>query len=140
METTCLAFGSVVAAVGIALVFFNVRAHRLHQANTDLSEEDHRFFDDQYSRRMQTSALTVTFGALIGLCGYLQFKQSPIFATCYVIGLLLLAFWLILLAISDVIATRVYAARLDRSTRSVRKTLQQALDEVREAHGLGRGN
>lgn len=139
MPTTCLAFGSVVAAVGIALVLFNVRAHRRHQANGDLSEADHQFFDNQYARRMQTSALTVTFGALIGFCGYLQFEESPIFATCYIIGLLVLALWLILLAIGDVIATRVYAGKLDRRHRAVRKTLQQALDEVREAHGLDPG-
>ena len=140
MPTTCLAFGSMVAAVGIALVLFNVRAHRRHQSDKDLSEDDHQFFDHQYARRMQTSGMTVTFGALIGYCGYLQFEESPIFATCYIIGMLILALWLILLALSDAVATRVYAGKLDRRNRAVRKSLQDALNEVREAHGLGPGN
>ena len=136
MPIAYLTFGSVVAAAGIALVLSNVRAHRQHRMDDDLSEADQQFFDSQYGRRMQTSALTVTFGALIGLCGYLKFEEMPIFSTCYVIGLLLLALWLILLALSDVVASRVYAGKLDRRNRLVRKSLQQALDEVRQAHGL----
>jgi hypothetical protein len=135
--TTYLGFGSIVAALGIALVCFHVRAHRRHKTDADLSESDQRFFARQYARRMQTSALTVTLGALIGLCGYLRiFEESPIFATCYVIGLLMLALWLILLAVSDAIASRVYAGQVERRHKRVCKTLQQALAEVRQAHGL----
>jgi len=134
---TYLGFGSLVAAVGIALVCFHVRQHRGHQRNADLAAPDRRFFEHQYVRRMQTSALTVTLGALIGLCGYLKaFEDSPVFATAYVVGLLLLALWLILLASTDAIATRFYASRVDRNNRCTRKTLHQALAEVREAHGL----
>ncbi|MEZ6131525.1 MAG: hypothetical protein R3C59_22885 [Planctomycetaceae bacterium] len=134
---TYLGFGSLVAAVGIALVCFHVRQHRTHQRNQYLDDSDRRFFEHQYVRRMQTSALTVTLGSLIGLCGYLKvFEDSPLFATVYVVGLLLLSLWLILLAFTDAIATRVYASRIDRHNRSTRKTLQQALAEVREAHGL----
>ena len=65
--------------------------------------------------------------------------MSPIFATCYIIGMLVLALWLVLLAVGDVIATRIYAGKLDRRNRAVRKSLQQALDEVRKAHGLDTG-
>ena len=134
---TYLSFGSLVAAVGIALVCFHVKAHRRHQTDDELTESDHRFYDQQYSRRMQTSALTITLGALISLCGYIRvFDRSPVFATMYVIALLGLSMWLILLALSDGLATRIYAAKLDRQNRRVRKSLQQALAEVREAHGL----
>ena len=135
--STYLGFGSMVSAVGIALVLFHIKSHRSHSTDESLSETDHRFFDHQYARRMQTSALTITLGALIGLCGYLKvFEDSPIFATFYVITLLLLALWLILLVVGDAIATRVYSSRLDRRHRDVCKSLQQALAEVREAHGL----
>ena len=119
------------------MVCFHVRAHRKHQTDDELSEADQRFFDQQYARRMQTSALTVTLGALISFCGYLKvFENSPVFATIYVVGLLLLALWLILLALSDAVASRVYASRLDRRNRKIRKSLQEALTEVRQAHGL----
>ncbi len=135
--STYLQFGSIVSLVGIALVWLHVRSHRRRKAEDELPEADTRFFEHQYSRRMQTSGLTVTLGGLIGLCGYAKiFENSPIFATFYVVGLLLLALWLILLAISDAIATRVYSSRLNRRNREVRKSLQQALADIREAHGL----
>lgn len=132
-----LSFGSVIAAVGIGLVMLHVRSHRQHRSDGELTAADLRFYERQYARRMQTSALLITLGALIGLFGYLKFvEDSPIFATCYVIGLLLLALWLILLAVSDAIATRVYSSRLDRRNRDTQKSLQEALAEVRKAHGL----
>lgn len=135
--STYLGFGSAIAAAGIGLVLIHIRTHRSRQSDRDLNEADHRFFDHQYARRMQTSALLITLGALIGLCGYMKiFEDSPVFATFYVIGLLLLSLWLILLAISDVVATRVYSSRIDRKSRDMHKNLQQALSEVREAHGL----
>lgn len=135
--TTYLWFGSMISAVGIGLVMLHIRSHRQHRADEDLNASDLRFYEQQYSRRMQTSALLITLGALIGLCGYLKvFEDSPVFATCYVIGLLLLALWLILLALSDAVATRVYSSRLDRRNRDMQKSLQDALAEVRKAHGL----
>jgi hypothetical protein len=50
--------------------------------------------------------------------------------------MLMLALWLILLALSDAIASRIYAGKLERRHKRVCKTLQQALAEVLQAHGL----
>ena len=137
---TYLGFGTCISAVGIAFVLFHVRSHRRHVADDKLSAAESRFFEHQYLRRMQTSGLTVTLGALIALCGYSKiFENSPVFATFYVVGLLLLTFWLILLAVSDAIATRVHSSRLDRRNPEGQKTLQEALADVREAHKSGPG-
>ncbi|MEZ6126702.1 MAG: hypothetical protein R3C49_26575 [Planctomycetaceae bacterium] len=134
---TCLGFGAIVSAIGISLVCYNVKAYRVHLRNTDLSRADEGFYSRQYSRRMQTSALAVTLGALIGLCGYLKaFRESHVFATIYLTCLLLLSLWLMLLAVSDVLATRVYAGRTRRTQGNLQGSLQQALDDVRKAHGL----
>lgn len=134
---TYLAFGATISAIGIALICFHVRAQRQHLANKELSDTDMRFYQHQYFRRLQTSALAVTLGALIGLCGYLKaFEESPVFATAYVIGLLLLAMWLVLLALSDALASRVYASQLHRRNHKMQKSLKETLAEVREAHGL----
>ena len=134
---TYLGFGAIISAIGIGLVCVHIRSHRRHQADDQLSDFDHRFFNHQYSRRLQTSALAVTLGALIALCGYLKaFEDSLVFATIYVIGLLLLALWLVLLALTDALASRVYASKLGRQSHNMQKSLQQALAEVRQAHGL----
>lgn len=138
LQIPCLAFGSVVAAAGIAMVVFNVRAHRRHLADEELTDSDLEFFTRQYSRRIQTSALTVLFGGVIGLWGVFNVREFPVLATLYLIGMLVLAAWLVLLALSDVLATRIYAGKLDRKHRRVCDSLQDALDQVREAHGLER--
>lgn len=127
----------MISAVGIALVLFHVRSQRRHRKDTTLSDADLRFYEKQYSRRLQTSGLLVTLGALIGGCGYVKaLETSPVFATLYVIGLLVLTMWLVLLAMTDVLATRVYASQLNRRSHNMQKSLEEALLEVREAHGL----
>jgi hypothetical protein len=86
---------------------------------------------------MQTSALTVTLGALIGLCGYIPaLATSPVFATCYVLGLLLLSLSLILLAMSDAIASRVHSGRVNRRQQKMRESLQEALMELKSVNDI----
>jgi hypothetical protein len=135
--TTYLLFGSLVSTVGFAMIVLHVIQRRNHLDDETLSESDRRFYDHQYSRRMQTSALTVTLGALIGLCGYIPaLEKSPVFATCYVLGLLLLSLWLILLAMSDAIASRVYSSRVNRQQRKLRESLQEALMELKSVNDI----
>lgn len=135
--TTYLLFGTLVSSVGFGMIVLHVVQRRNHQEDESLSVADRQFYDQQYRRRMQTSALTVTLGALIGLCGYIRaLEQSPIFATCYVIGLLLLSLWLILLALSDAVASRVYSSRVHRRQRQLRESLQEALMELKSVNDV----
>lgn len=134
METdnAFLAVGVVVSLLGIAMIVWHVRQHRRHQEDLELNSADQKFYDHQYRRRMQTSALTVTLGALISLCENLPaFRQSPVFATFYVMGLLLLSFWLVLLAFSDAVASRVHMGQTLRKNRKARQALQDAVDALR---------
>ncbi len=135
-----LSVGSVVAFFGIAMILWHVRQHRAHQEDLELSATDQKFFDNQYRRRMQTSALTVTLGALISLCETLPaFRQSPVFATFYVMGLLLLALWLVLLAFSDAVASRVHVSQSLRKNRKARQALQDAVEELRRQQQMDFG-
>lgn len=135
--STYLGFGAVISGVGIMLVIFHVRSQWHHCTDSTLTAADRKFYEKQYSRRLQTSGLLVTLGALIGGFGYVKaLETSPVFATIYVIGLLVLTMWLVLLAISDVLATRIYISQLNRRSHNMQKSLEDALGEVREAHGL----
>jgi Flp pilus assembly protein TadB len=135
--TTYLLFGALVSTVGFAMIVLHVMQRRNHLDDETLTESDRRFYDHQYSHRMQTSALTVTLGALIGLCGYIPaLEKSPVFATCYVLGLLLLSLWLILLAMSDAVASRVYSSRVNRRQRKLRESLQEALMELKSVNDI----
>ena len=80
--TTYLLFGTLVSSVGMAMIVLHVIQRRNHLDDESLSDADRRFFEQQYRRRMQTSAFAVTLGALIGLFGYIRaLETSPIFAT-----------------------------------------------------------
>lgn len=131
-EPIYLYFGGTVAAFGVAFIIGHVTQKRKRNSDDTLCTHDSRFFSQQYRRRMQTSALTVMLGALIALCGHLTpFQTSPLFATCYVIGLLLLSLWLVLLALSDAMASRVFASQVLRRDRKAQQSLQEALTEAR---------
>lgn len=137
---TYLSFGSLVSCVGLGMIVWHVLQHRWHQDDESLAPTDLNFYEQQYRRRMQTSALAVTLGALIGLLGYIPaMDTSPIFATCYVMGLLLLSLWLILLALSDALASRMHSNKVQRRQRQLRDSLQEAMAEVKSANDVSMG-
>jgi hypothetical protein len=114
------------------MVVWHVRHWRKAQNDAGLAPADLKFAEHQYRRRMQTSALTITLGALIAMCDSLpQFRNSPGFAAGYVATLLLLSMWLVLLALGDAFASRVHIRQSLRKNRQTRVALQEAIDELR---------
>ena len=125
--------GALVWFIGIAMVAWHVRERRRVSADSAISPSELRFCEQQYRRRMQTSALTFTLGALISLCDYLpQFRTSAAFAAAYVVGLLFLCMWLVLLALGDALASRMHMSQSLRRNRQNRQSLQQAIDVIRQ--------
>jgi hypothetical protein len=93
---------------------------------------DLQFAERRYRRRMQTSALTMTLGALIVLCDYLPpVRTSPGLAAGYILIMLLLAIGLVLLAISDAMASRVHLTQSSRSIQRTRDSLRATIEEMR---------
>jgi hypothetical protein len=131
-DSLFVAVGALVWLFGIAMVLWHVRQRRINLSDASLSPHEIRFQEQRYRRRMQTSALTITLGALIALCDYLAWmKASPAFFAGYVIVLLFLTIWLILLAMGDAMASRVHLGQSLRRNRNSRLALQQAIDELR---------
>lgn len=124
--------GALVWFFGIGMISSHVYRRRLYLNDAEIHPTELKFLEQQYRRRMQTSALTITLGALISMCDYLpQFKTSPGFAAAYVMGLLLISMWLVLLALGDAVASRVHMSQSLRKNRLTRQALQAAIDEVR---------
>lgn len=125
--------GGLVWLFGIIMVVWHVHQRRVVLTDAAIAPEELRFQEQRYRRRMQTSTLTITLGALISLCDYLTWmKASPGFFAAYVMGLLVLTMWLILLAVGDAFASRVHLSQSLRRNRNSRLALQQAIDELRE--------
>lgn len=127
-----IAVGAFVWLFGIAMVVWHVRQRRQAVSDAGIPSAELKFVEQQYRRRMQTSALTITLGALIAMCDYLpQFRTSPGFAAGYIVALLLLSMWLVLLALGDAFASRVHMTQSLRRNRQTRQALQEAIDEMR---------
>ena len=125
--------GALVWFFGIGMISWHVYRRRLYLNDAGIHPTELKFLEQQYRRRMQTSALTITLGALISMCDYLpQFKSSPGFAAAYVTGLLLISMWLVLLALGDAVASRVHMSQSLRKNRLTRQALQDAIDELRQ--------
>jgi hypothetical protein len=136
-DSAFLIVGALVAFFGIAMIALHVVQHRRHAENLELDADERGFYERQYRRRMQTSALTVTLGAMLALCEQIpEFRASPVFATIYVIVMLLLSLWLILLALSDALASRMQMARSLRRNRNARKELEDAVERLRATGSL----
>lgn len=129
--------GAFVWLFGIGMVAWHVRQRRNAVNDVGLPPAELKFVEQQYRRRMQTSALTITLGALIAMSDYLpQFRSSPGFAAGYVATLLLLAMWLVLLALGDAFASRIHLRQSLRRNRQTREALQEAIDEMRRQQAL----
>ena len=129
--------GAFVWLFGIGMVAWHVRQRRNAVNDAGLPPAELKFVEQKYRRRMQTSALTITLGALIAMSDYLpQFRSSPGFAAGYVATLLLLAMWLVLLAMGDAFASRVHLRQSLRRNRQTRQALQEAIDEMRRQQAL----
>ena len=134
METTYIfiAVGAFVWLFGIAMVAWHIQQRKVAVTDPALAPAELKFIEQRYRRRMQTSALTISLGALIALCDYLpQFQASPGFAASYVAVLLLLSMWLVLLALGDAFASRMHMRQSLRKNRQTREALQEAIDELR---------
>lgn len=132
-ESVFICVGALVWLFGILMVAWHVYRRRASLNDAGISPTELKFLEQQYRRRMQTSALTITLGALISMCDYLpQIRTSPGFAAAYVAGLLLLSMWLILLALGDAVASRVHMSQSLRRNRQLRQALQRAIDELRQ--------
>ncbi|MFM7835747.1 MAG: hypothetical protein ACKPJD_28460, partial [Planctomycetaceae bacterium] len=81
----------------------------------ECSQEDRLFLQQQYLRRTQSGTLMALLGMLIFLSDFLPLvTRSAKVATIYVIFILFLGLWLVLMGMTDAIASR---AALRRSLR-----------------------
>lgn len=88
----------------------------------ECSQEDRLFLQQQYLRRTQSGTLMALLGMLIFLSDFLPLvTRSAKVATIYVIFILFLGLWLVLMGMTDAIASRAALRRSLRQQRMTRK-------------------
>jgi hypothetical protein len=106
-----LLFAPALCVSSVILVAWHTRAwKRLQDAEIDSRERDFRC--RQYRRRMQTSVMLGVVGVAICIGQFLmRGVDSRVVLVTYWSGVLLLVFWLVLLAAADMVATSFYYSR-----------------------------
>ena len=106
----------LLATAGAQMVAL-VRTLRRAVADAD-DQAELAFRRRQFRRRMQTSAMLAVLAVTLPLGQWLTgVFTSPWFAVAYWLFVMLLVAWLILLAMADIISTRIhYGRRRDRYT------------------------
>ena len=105
MLATQLFAGSLIV-IGLALVAWHLLAYR--RAHEIAQPADLDFAHRQFRRRMQASVMIVILGAAI-FGG--QFVESQLWGIYYWVAVLLIVFWMGVLALADILATQYHYSR-----------------------------
>lgn len=124
------AFGGLLVLFGLGLMVAHVRSWRKQKQDPELDESERSHFFIRFRRRMQTSGMIAVLGVLVGAGDQLPIlRKDPLLFTLYWIAVLLLTFWVMLLALGDYLTTRSHArselARIQREQRELEKQLAE---------------
>ena len=143
-EIISVAVGGGLVLFGGVLLRIHFAAWKQHQADPGSDENDLRYYRSQLRRRVQTSGLIILLGLMIptGDNIFIPWERFPKSFTLYWIAVLLLAAWIITLAMSDWVSSRFHA-RAARSSLIELMRKQQELEEevmrLRREHSANSG-
>ena len=118
----------------VLLMLLHVRTWRQAQRQ-DALPEDLDYRRRQFRRRMQTSALLAVLAVAIFVGPLIP--GPPLVLIAYWIGALLVLAWVALLALADVVATKLHFARLRADYLTEQAKLKVQLRRMRAARGSG---
>jgi hypothetical protein len=131
--STLVSLAILLAAGG--LIVWHVRTWR--RAERKPSEgQGFDYYRRQYRRRMQTSALLAVVAVAIFVGQFIT--RPPVAVLVFWGGVLLVLFWIGLLAVADVVATKLHFAQLRAHYRVEEAKLQMELRRIRSTRGNGK--
>ncbi len=135
------AVGSALVLGGVLMLAAHQRTWRAHRLDPEVDEFDLNHYRRRHRRRVQTSALIVVIGLLVGLSPVAvpDFKEAPKLFTGWWIATLGLALWIIALALADIASTRAHSSITLARLRVKQQELERQLGELRRGQSNGRG-
>lgn len=123
-----------VAMVGAALWLIHVHWEHWQEADADtsLSPRDRDHLKRRHRRRMQTSTMFGVVGIAIFAGRLFPLDDPSVPAFLYWTGVLLLVLWMALLAMADIVATRVHFNVQRRKAEGERARLEAKLRRFEE--------
>ena len=103
--------------------------------NDEMEEREHNFFHRQYRRRSQANSIIAIVGVAIIFGAWLN---DSVMVAAYWLGVMLLVGWMALLAVVDLVSTRMHYSRLHREQLETRALLEAELRQLRKRGTNGR--
>lgn len=123
-----------VGLVGAAL--WLLRVHWQHwqevDADTSLTPRERDHLRRRHRRRMQTSTMLGFVGIAILAGRLFPLDEPTLAAVLYWLGVVLLVCWMALLALADILATRVHYGAMRRKVDSERDKLEAQLQRIQK--------
>ncbi len=132
---------SLLLAAGV-LIHSHQRAWQtLQQRRRQMEPSEYDFRRRQLRRRSQTSAMLglVGIGMLIGRL-LIVWRAPPMVVVVFWLGVMALIVWLALLAVADIVSTRLYFSRLRQNYMVEHARLQAQLRRLERTRGNGQQN
>ena len=124
-------FGGSLVLLGAGMMYGHARAWKQQRADESLEDSDRRHLRNRYLRRMQTSGAVVFTGCLIGIGDAFIWQLGPAVATFYWLFVIMLVFWIALLALGDLTSVRTHSQTAMSQLESTRKELEAELAKHR---------
>ena len=129
-----LTFGFVLASGGVAAVVWHIRSWRARQQDPSLSAAEREHYQRQYFRRLQTSGLIAVLGIMFPIGdtdGPVAWKEHPLAWSIYWFIVLGLTFWVMLLAVGDMVSTRSHTQEALSRLREQQRELEREAARLR---------
>lgn len=137
-----LVFGTALIVLGGFLIRWHYATWSVQRSDATLDDRERRHYRAQFRRRVQIAAMVILVGIILPLLEWLiERRQSRELITVIVIAVLLIALWIMLLAMIDWLSMRVH----NRATQSAiaalarkRRELEAEVERLRSKHSNGR--
>jgi hypothetical protein len=140
-EIPALIVGTLLLIFGGSFIWRHIRTRQDQLRDESLVETDHEYLGRQFRRRLQASSLVCLIGILIlvgdlvipwGRGGRGDKVAAAFWFAIYWGGIILLALWVMLLALGDYFSIRVNSSVKLSRLKAQEKSLRRELERLRE--------
>ena len=120
-------FGGSLVLLGAGMMIGHARAWKEQRDNSALEDSDRMHLRHRYLRRMQTSGAVTFVGCLIGIGDAFIRQLGPVVATFYWLFVIMLVFWIAVLALGDLTSVRTHSKTTMSQLEATRRELEAEL-------------
>lgn len=136
-----LLVGSALLVLSAVLIRMHRRSWRRWQQDRHLAEGERSFYRRQFRRRVQVAILLMVIGVMIAVGDkWIPWQRAPGLFTFYWMLIVVLALWIVMLAIGDQIAGMARARVAASRSRTRLTELRGELERIQRQHTQHKGN